>query len=247
MFYGRSIVTCLQRCCILCAFGHLYRSFNIVTPRRFALTLLAFIVDIAFALSLGGLLGMHARMVWLNVTTIEMFEKQRVTQWPFDRGPRRNFQEVFGSRCIQALTPRLSACCLLQYRPFLTGRHPGRRTCTCCPLPTSSLFSLSNAKSSVESLSWACEYSRRANTTCTPSMWCILDHSLKQVITKALRSATHRWLNFSYQRMLSQVLWCSAWRWWLPTHTKQERERMLQAALAAEPFEEAMGTEFATL
>ena len=66
--------------------------------RRFALTLLAFIVDIAFALSLGGLLGMHARMVWLNVTTIEMFEKQRVTQWPFDRGPKRNFQQVFGTR-----------------------------------------------------------------------------------------------------------------------------------------------------
>ena len=60
-------------------------------------------MDIAFALSLGGLLGMHSRMVWLNVTTIEMFEKQRVTQWPFDRGPRRNFQEVFGSRCVQAL------------------------------------------------------------------------------------------------------------------------------------------------
>ena len=66
--------------------------------RRFALTLLAFIVDIAFALSLGGLLGMHARMVWLNVTTIEMFEKQRVTQWPFDRGPKQNFQQVFGAR-----------------------------------------------------------------------------------------------------------------------------------------------------
>ena len=66
--------------------------------RRFALTLLTFIVDIAFALSLGGLLGMHARMVWLNVTTIEMFEKQRVTQWPFDRGPKRNFQQVFGTR-----------------------------------------------------------------------------------------------------------------------------------------------------
>ena len=79
---------------------------NMAAPCRFALTLLAFIVDIAFTLSLGGLLGMHARMLWLNVTTIEMFEKQRVTQWPFDRGPRRNFQEVFGSRCVKAVTPR---------------------------------------------------------------------------------------------------------------------------------------------
>lgn len=85
--------------------GRMLPSSDGVASRRFALTLLAFIVDIAFALSLGGLLGMHARMVWLNVTTIEMFEKRRVTQWPFDRGPRRNFQEVFGARFVQGPTP----------------------------------------------------------------------------------------------------------------------------------------------
>ncbi|CAK0786961.1 hypothetical protein CVIRNUC_010175 [Coccomyxa viridis] len=118
---------------------HFFKGLDTVAPEkssRFALTLLAFIVDIAFALSLGGLLGMHARMVWLNVTTIEMFEKQRVTQWPFDRGPKRNFQQVFG---------------------------------------------------------------------------------------------------------------ISPWRWWLPTHTKLERARMLDAALAQQPSEAAMGTEFAVL
>lgn len=65
---------------------------------RFALTMIAFVVDLAFCLSLGGLLAMHARMVWLNCTTIEMFEKQRAAQWPYDRGPRRNFEEVFGTR-----------------------------------------------------------------------------------------------------------------------------------------------------
>ena len=65
--------------------------------------MIAFVVDLAFCLSLGGLLAMHARMVWLNFTTIEMFEKQRATQWPYDRGPRRNFEEVFGSRWVAIL------------------------------------------------------------------------------------------------------------------------------------------------
>ncbi len=68
-----------------------------------------------------------------------------------------------------------------------------------------------------------------------------------QQVTKALREATHRWLGYSNERILNQVLRCSAWRWWLPTHTRQEQERMLDAALAAQPFEEAMGTEFANL
>jgi hypothetical protein len=62
------------------------------------LTILAFIVDIAFCLSVGGLLAMHARMVWQNCTTIEMFEKTRTESWPYDRGPRANFREVFGMR-----------------------------------------------------------------------------------------------------------------------------------------------------
>lgn len=62
--------------------------------------MVAFIVDIAFCLSIGGLLAMHARMVWLNYTTIEMFEKARLEEWPYDRGPRRNFEEVFGTRQV---------------------------------------------------------------------------------------------------------------------------------------------------
>jgi palmitoyltransferase len=61
--------------------------------------MVAFVVDVAFCLSLAGLLGMHARMVWLNCTTIEMFEKTRTPSWPYDRGARRNFEEVFGTRC----------------------------------------------------------------------------------------------------------------------------------------------------
>ena len=67
--------------------------------RRFALVMVAFVVDVAFCLSVGGVLGMHARMVAVNCTTIEMFEKRRAADWPYDRGARRNLEEVFGTRC----------------------------------------------------------------------------------------------------------------------------------------------------
>jgi len=46
-----------------------------------------------------GFLGLHGRMVAKNCTTIEMFEKSRISPWPYDHGWRRNFQEVFGRRC----------------------------------------------------------------------------------------------------------------------------------------------------
>lgn len=71
-------------------------------PRRFALVMVAFVVDVAFCLSVGGVLGMHARMVAVNCTTIEMFEKRRAADWPYDRGARRNLEEVFGTRCVRA-------------------------------------------------------------------------------------------------------------------------------------------------
>ena len=51
--------------------------------------------------------------------------------------------------------------------------------------------------------------------------------------------------NFSCDELL--LLLCSAWRWWLPTHTKQEQERMFEAALTTHASDAAMGTEFAVL
>ena len=50
---------------------------------------------------------------------------------------------------------------------------------------------------------------------------------------------------FSCDELL--LLLCSAWRWWLPRHTKQEQERMLEAALTTHASDAAMGTEFAVL
>ena len=58
----------------------------------------AFVVDAAFCLSLAGFLVMHLRLVAANCTTIEMYEKRRAPDWPYNRGVRRNFQDVFGAR-----------------------------------------------------------------------------------------------------------------------------------------------------
>ena len=77
--------------------------------------LLAWIFDVAFAVALLGFLLLHARMVLRNCTTIEMFEKSRVIPWPYDRGWRRNFQEVFGRRCA------------IPFDLPLKANHPSRR------------------------------------------------------------------------------------------------------------------------
>ncbi|EIE22918.1 zf-DHHC-domain-containing protein [Coccomyxa subellipsoidea C-169] len=91
---------------------------------RFALTMIAFVVDLAFSLSLGGLLAMHARMVWLNYTTIEMFEKQRAAQWPYDRGARRNFEEVFGTRFWRWWVPTYTAAEKARMLDATLNGHP---------------------------------------------------------------------------------------------------------------------------
>ena len=73
--------------------GHFLRA-----ARRPAIVFVAFVIDAAFCLSLAGFLIMHARLVAANCTTIEMYEKRRTPDWPYNRGARRNFQDVFGSR-----------------------------------------------------------------------------------------------------------------------------------------------------
>lgn len=62
---------------------------------------LVFIVSItsgAFALSLAGFLAMHGQLIAANCTTIEMYEKDRLHPWPYNKGFRRNFEEVFGRK-----------------------------------------------------------------------------------------------------------------------------------------------------
>ena len=93
---------------------------------RSVLVFVAFVVDVAFALCLLGFLVMHVRLVAANCTTIEMYEKRRVPQWPYDRGWRSNFHEVFGYRqvslipCAARRKVTANVCSLRSFRGTVT-------------------------------------------------------------------------------------------------------------------------------
>eukprot|EP00887_Chlorella_sp_A99_P001586 scaffold8.g1586.t1 len=63
--------------------------------------LLAFVAEVfstAFSLALLGFVIMHLRLIALNQTTIEAYEKRPIKPWPYDRGWRHNCLEVFGRK-----------------------------------------------------------------------------------------------------------------------------------------------------
>ena len=57
---------------------------------------MAFVLDLALFLALIGFQALHLRLLLQNCTTIEAFEKHEVRPWPYDKGRRGNFVEVFG-------------------------------------------------------------------------------------------------------------------------------------------------------
>ncbi|GER57495.1 DHHC-type zinc finger family protein [Striga asiatica] len=66
------------------------------TPGSLATTFLAFVLNLAFALSVMGFLIMHISLVAANTTTIEAYEKKTSPKWRYDLGRKRNFEQVFG-------------------------------------------------------------------------------------------------------------------------------------------------------
>ncbi|XP_071931369.1 probable protein S-acyltransferase 14 isoform X1 [Coffea arabica] len=66
------------------------------TPGNLATTFLAFVLNLAFALSVLGFLIMHISLVAANTTTIEAYEKKTTPKWRYDLGRKRNFEQVFG-------------------------------------------------------------------------------------------------------------------------------------------------------
>ncbi|KAF3613689.1 putative protein S-acyltransferase 14 [Capsicum annuum] len=66
------------------------------TPGTLATTFLAFVFNLAFALSVLGFLIMHISLVAGNTTTIEAYEKKTTPKWRYDLGRKRNFEQVFG-------------------------------------------------------------------------------------------------------------------------------------------------------
>ncbi|XP_068650042.1 probable protein S-acyltransferase 14 isoform X2 [Aristolochia californica] len=67
------------------------------TPGSLASTFLAFVLNLAFALSVMGFLIMHCSLVAGNTTTIEAYEKKTTPKWRYDLGRRKNFEQVFGA------------------------------------------------------------------------------------------------------------------------------------------------------
>jgi len=43
------------------------------------------------------------------ITTTEMYEKERIAPWPYDRGFKRNFEDVMGRERLSWLLPRHTA------------------------------------------------------------------------------------------------------------------------------------------
>ncbi|KAL0904973.1 hypothetical protein M5K25_027140 [Dendrobium thyrsiflorum] len=66
------------------------------SPESLATTFLTFVLNLAFALSVLGLLAMHLSLVAANITTIEAYEMKTTPKWRYDLGRRKNFEQVFG-------------------------------------------------------------------------------------------------------------------------------------------------------
>eukprot|EP00268_Persea_americana_P016495 TRINITY_DN1781_c0_g2_i11.p2 TRINITY_DN1781_c0_g2~~TRINITY_DN1781_c0_g2_i11.p2 ORF type:complete len:146 (-),score=28.52 TRINITY_DN1781_c0_g2_i11:818-1255(-) len=71
-------------------------------------TFVAFVLNLAFALSLLCFLVMHASLLSSNTTTIEVNEKKRAVRWKYDLGWRKNFEQVFGTKKVYWFLPLLS-------------------------------------------------------------------------------------------------------------------------------------------
>ncbi|KAG6747986.1 hypothetical protein POTOM_047878 [Populus tomentosa] len=64
------------------------------TPGTLATTFLAFVLNLAFALSVLGFLIMHISLVSANTTTIEAYEKKTTPKWRYDLGRKKNFEQA---------------------------------------------------------------------------------------------------------------------------------------------------------
>ncbi|PIA34870.1 hypothetical protein AQUCO_03700265v1 [Aquilegia coerulea] len=69
-----------------------------VSPGALAITVLAFVINLAFALSLLCFLVLHASLLSNNTTTIEVHEKKKTGRWKYDLGRGENFKQVFGKK-----------------------------------------------------------------------------------------------------------------------------------------------------
>lgn len=78
------------------------------SPANLVILFLAFVLNLAFALSLLCFVVMHASLLMSNTTSVEVHEKRRASQWKYDLGKKKNFEQVFGTKAALWLFPLFS-------------------------------------------------------------------------------------------------------------------------------------------
>ncbi|KAM3746660.1 hypothetical protein ACB098_06G218100 [Castanea mollissima] len=78
------------------------------SPGNLAIIFLAFVLNLAFALSLLCFIIMHASLVSSNTTSVEVHEKKKTIRWRYDLGRKKNFEQVFGTKKALWLLPLFS-------------------------------------------------------------------------------------------------------------------------------------------
>ncbi|KAF0906975.1 hypothetical protein E2562_013555 [Oryza meyeriana var. granulata] len=78
------------------------------SPGDIAILFLAFVLNLAFALSLLCFIGMHASLVTRNTTSIEVHERRNLVSWKYDLGWRKNLEQVFGTKKLLWFLPLYS-------------------------------------------------------------------------------------------------------------------------------------------
>ncbi|MEW5304762.1 MAG: hypothetical protein WDW38_009678 [Sanguina aurantia] len=122
LFLAYTLIACLMS--VLLLLGPVINFFNNELRGSGApLALIAFIMDMALAAAILGFLVMHGQLIASNCTTIEMYEKDRLHPWPYNKGARKNFEEVFGRTKWRWFLPYYSQ----EERTHLVDTYLGQR------------------------------------------------------------------------------------------------------------------------
>ncbi|CAA6663155.1 unnamed protein product [Spirodela intermedia] len=122
--------TCVDTIVLLPRFIRFFQDAKIhsISPGNLAVVFLAFVLNLAFALSLLCFLIMHTSLLLSNTTTIEVYEKRQLPRWKYDLGKKKNFEQVFGTHRALWFLPL--------YSPRICRTFPSSRVSTSRRAPT---------------------------------------------------------------------------------------------------------------